>query len=97
MPADALPIPRVETVTAERNLRRVYLDALKRPLVGEVTISGSQRAAAGTTVVVPADVRARLVDGVLEVSLPAGTYSLAATLRTVDGVTVTDREDVTLD
>jgi hypothetical protein len=96
MPADALPVPLVELAGTERTLRRVYLDALKRPLIGEVTISGNQRAAAGQTIVVAAAVRARLTDGVLEVSLPPGDYSLAASLRTVDGTPVTDRQDVTL-
>lgn len=96
MPVDAQPVPWPEPVSGEVQLRRVYLDALKRPLVGEVTISGNQRAASGGTVVVSADVRARLVDGVLDVSLPPGTYSLTATLRTVDGAPVTDKDEVTL-
>jgi hypothetical protein len=95
MPADALPQSSAPLPGATR-LRREYRDALGRPMTGRVRITGAARSQDGTTVIVPAAVNADVAAGVLEVELPAGTYTLAATLTTVDGNRADDTETVEL-
>lgn len=63
---------------------------------GSVTLTGQTRSATGSTVVVPAPVAVALVDGVLDVQLPLDSYRVEATLRTVDGVRVSDVDTITL-
>ena len=96
MPAPALPQPAAQPLPGTVALRRIYRDALGRPMTGRVRISGVERAKTGETVVMPAPVNADVTAGVLEVWLPAGRYTLTATLTTVDGTRADDAETVTL-
>jgi hypothetical protein len=65
-------------------------------MTGQVVITGAQRAQDGDQIIVAAPVVAPVVAGVLDVELPAGTYTLAAALATADGNRVDDAETVTL-
>ena len=96
MPDPALPIPRSTPLEGTAHLVRLYADPLGRPMRGVVTISGGARSELGSSVVVPAPVTVELVDGVLDVSLPPGDYSIVAMLRTIDGERVSDQDTVTL-
>lgn len=95
MPVNALPQSNAPLPGASR-LRREYRDALGRPLTGRVRITGAQRAQDGEAVIVPAPVNADVVAGVLDVELPAGSYTLTAALTTVDGNRADDTETVEL-
>lgn len=96
MPADALPIPQPVRLPGSVHYRREYRDILGRPLSGSATITGTARTDTGGAVTVPAAVTVELVGGVLEVDLPPDAYTIAAALRTVDGVRATDTDEVTL-
>jgi hypothetical protein len=76
--------------------RRIYRDAIGRPLTGKVTLTGKTRHTVDGLVVVPAPVEVELVDGALAVDLPPDDYDLAAELRTADGRRVTDADTVTV-
>lgn len=77
--------------------RREYRDAAGRPMTGKVSFTGTARTEAGDVVVVPAPIPVDVVGGVLDVWLQPDTYTVAAELRTAEGVKVTDRETVTLE
>lgn len=96
MPADALPQPAARPHAGSVLLRRVYRDALGRPLTGKVRLTGNDRAQDGHHVTVQAPVHAEVVAGVLELWLPVGTYALSATLTTADGIRTDDTETVEL-
>lgn len=95
MPVNALPQSTAPLAGAVR-LRREYRDALGRPMTGRARITGAQRAQDGEAVIVPAAVHADVLAGVLDVELPAGTYTLTAVLTTVDGNRADDTETVEL-
>jgi hypothetical protein len=90
MPADALPVPWPTSLPGTVRYRREYRDVLGRAMRGTVTLTGSERRDAGGVVILPVSVTVELVDGVLEVDLPADTYHLSAALRTVDGKSASD-------
>lgn len=96
MPADALPQPHAVAGPLEgaHCLRRTYRDALGRPMTGRVRIIGKNRTENGNTVVPPAPVQVDLIDGRLDVHLPSDTYTLQASLVTVDGERITDSSTV---
>lgn len=96
MPVDALPVPPARPVDGAVQLRREYRDALGRPMTGSVRISGAERAQLGERVVMPAPVTADVPAGVLDVALPPGRYTLAASLATVDGHRADDTTTVVL-
>jgi hypothetical protein len=96
MPVRAQPIPPDPINTSLIPLRREYHDLLQRPMSGTVTITGSQASRAGTRNVLPEPVRVPLVNGVLDVLLPADTYTLVADLWSVDDVQSRDEDTVTL-
>lgn len=89
MPVDALPQPWDDGSPGMVPLRRTYRDSLGRPMIGQVTITGRE----GLTV---ASVVVDLVDGVLDVGLLPGSYTLQAALRTSEGGRVDDNDEVTL-
>lgn len=77
--------------------RRVYLDALGRPMSGSLTFTGTARTEAGGAVVLPAPVVVPVGgNGGVDVWLPSDTYTVEASLRTADGARVTDSDTVTL-
>ena len=94
MPDDALPQPWPTPLTETARLRRDYRDALGRPMRGTLTISGVRRTDHGDTVTVAAPVNVALSEGLLEVDLPPGDYTITGALHTIDGARV--REDSTL-
>lgn len=96
MPTDARPVNRPQPVPGTVHYRRVFTDALNRPLVGQVTLTGTARQETGGAVVLPAPVVVKVLDGALEVDLPPDTYRVQASLRTVEGAPVTDTFEVTL-
>lgn len=96
MPADALPQPWPEQSRTGSNYRREYRDVLGRPMSGSVTITGTARNDDGGTVTVPSPVVVELDAGVLDVHLPADTYTVVAQLATVDKSRVTDNDTVTI-
>jgi hypothetical protein len=96
MPADALPVPWAEPVPGAVTYRREYRDLLGRPLRGTVTITATTRADVDGHAVVAAPVSVELAGGVLAVSLLPGAYTLAADLRTAEGVRVADTAFVSI-
>lgn len=99
MPVDALPVPWDTGGSLDGTVpyRREYRDALRRLVKsGTVTIAGQARTERDGVVTVPAPVTVELVGGVLDVHLAPGTYTIAATLRTVDGERTSDSDTVTL-
>lgn len=95
MPTDALPQPWPMPVGAA-TFRRVYRDALGRPMRGRITLTGTQRTDYGDTSILPAPVTVELVDGVAAADLPPDTYTWTADLRTAEGARVTDSGQITL-
>lgn len=96
MPADARPVAAAQPLPGAVPLRRLYVDALGRPMSGRARISGVERVKVGSTVIAPAPVNAEVVNGTLAVELPPGRYTVSAALTTVDGNRVDDTETVTL-
>lgn len=96
MPADALPVPWSTPLSGTVHYRREYRDVLGRAMRGSATITGTARTDTGGAVVIPATVTVELTAGVLEVDLPPDTYTIAADLRTADGVRTSDTDTVTL-
>lgn len=96
MPAEAKPIPGPVRLPGTVHYRREYRDVLGRPMRGTATVVGAARTELGGSVVIPAAVTVEIVGGILEVDLPPDTYTIAANLRTVDGVRVTDTDTVTI-
>lgn len=64
---------------------------------GTVTITGTTRTETDGAVTVPVPVNATLVDGVLDVALPPGTYRIQAALRSIDGARLDDSATITLE
>ena len=96
MPKDALPIPK-NTVDASRiRLTRRYADLIGRPLKGNVTITGEEVTTEGVSVVLPNATTVPLANGVLDVHLPPGRYTLVVDAYTVDRVESSYTETVTL-
>jgi hypothetical protein len=89
--------PRAQARPGWAVLRREYLDALGRPMTGDVSIISRTRAVVGDTIIPASSVRRPVVAGVLEVELPPNTYELKAQLRTADGDTFTDNTAVRLE
>jgi hypothetical protein len=87
MPVPALPIPPAPRPQDLVNLYRGYYDLLQRPMRGSVMITGTN---SGDSVKVD------LVEGVLDLNLPADEYLLEAALWNVDGATSSRVESVTL-
>ena len=77
-------------------LRKVYADALGRPMSGTAMITNRAPVQAGDATVPASTVRVDVVDGTLEEQVPPGTYVVAAQLRTVDGDVFTHNETVTV-
>lgn len=96
MPTDAKPQERTGALPGTVPYRREYRDALGRPMDGTVTLTGQARTELGGIVVLPAPVTVELVGGVLDVHLPPDTYTLQATLRTVDRDRTADSDTVTV-
>lgn len=96
MPQEALPIPHDPMNRSLIEFRREYRDLLQRPMKGRVTLTGSQSSSSGVRHVLPAPVTIELVDGLLDVRLPADTYTITADLWSVDDVQSRDEDTVTL-
>jgi len=97
MPDAALPQPRTTPLPNVATLRREYRDALGRPLVGTVALTGKTGVKTGQLTVPPVSVTAKLVDGVLAVDLPPDTYTITShRLHTAEGASVTVRDEVTV-
>jgi hypothetical protein len=94
MPAPALPQPWHSHLPGSVAFRRVYRDALGRPMTGTVTLTGQNHTEMGGAVIPPAPVAVEIVNGVVEVNLPPDTYTLTAALRTADGSRVSDSATV---
>lgn len=94
MPADALPVPWAEPNPDAVPYVRQYRDLIGRPMRGTVTVI-AERVRDGAAVA-SAPVPVELVGGSLTVSLPPGTYTLIANLRTEEGARVTDSSTVKL-
>lgn len=95
MPANALPIPNSPLPGTVR-FRRVYRDALGRPLTGSVTLLGSRRHDIADVTVLVAPAVVHLSDGVVEVNLPPDVYELSAQLKTVEGARLAEKETLDL-
>lgn len=93
MAADALPMPWAEPTPGAVTYVRQYRDVLGRPMRGVVTITPTKLAVGD---VVAGPVTVELVGGELSVSLPPGSYTLTASLRTEEGARVTDTSTATL-
>lgn len=78
------------------HLERAYRDLLGRPLSGTVTITGRARHASDGQVIPPLPVPVQLTDGLLSVDLPPDTYTLSASLSTVEGARKLEVDTVTL-
>lgn len=80
--------------------RREYRDGLGRAMIGDVTFTGRTGAKLDGVTIPPTRVTVPLtkeMGGVLEVTLLPDTYTVVATLRTVDGAgRATDRAEITL-
>lgn len=96
MPTVAKPEPWPTPLPGTVHYERTYRDVLGRAMTGTVTITGQTRLEQGGTVVPAAPVDVKVVDGTLSVDLPPDEYLIVATLRTVEGVKVVDRETVTV-
>jgi len=96
MPADALPQPYPQPLPGTARVRREYRDPLGRPLTGSVTLTGRSSTQAGELTIPAVAVNVAISGGVLDVSLPAGVYDLAASLRTVDGARTTVTDEITV-
>lgn len=97
MPTPALPQPWPRSLPGRVRFRRVYTDALGRPVKeGTATFRGTARSSVGDVIVPVAPVTTTLRDGVLDVELPADTYRLSAVFYTVDGHRVVDEDTFTL-
>ncbi len=97
MPDDALPQPWTTPMPGAVRYRRMYRDALGRPMSGTVTFTGTTGHDTGDVAVPAAPVTVTLVDGAVDVHLPADTYSFAAALRTADGARTADQGTVVLE
>lgn len=77
MPDPALPVPRVEqdVPAARPRYRHRFEDAAGRPMSGTVTLTPQPAGAPVTR---------ELRDGVLDLELAPGVYTLVALLRTAD-------------
>lgn len=95
MPADALPQPHAMNRGRVR-LERTYRDPLGRTMHGSARIAGATRTAHGPLVVAGVPVTAQIVDGLLAVELPPGTYEVTADLLSADGERAREAETVTL-
>jgi len=90
LPLDSAPPPAgLPPVPAGKvRHRHVYRDALERPVAsGRVTLTAAGR---------PGDVVVDLADGVLDVELPFGVWTLFAQLRTVDHDRLVEATTLTL-
>lgn len=94
-PDQPAPYPG-DTAPGGATWRRTWRDPLGRPMSGTVTLTGTARHDTGDLSVLPAPVTVALVDGSVDVTLPADTYRWQATLRTVDGQRTTDIGTVAL-
>jgi len=97
MPDPALPQPWPEALPGRVAYRRVYRDALGRPMTGTATLTGKRGGRVGAIVVPPVTVTVQIVGGLLHVDLLPDHYTLTAALRTADGAKVTDRDEFTVE
>lgn len=95
MSFDALPLPHRHVPKGVR-YHRVFLDALGRPLTGQLTLTLAEPVESRSTVVLPVAVTVDLAEGAINVHLAAGTYAVQARLRSPDGEPVVFSETVTL-
>lgn len=95
MPADALPVSNAGLPGTYR-FRRVYRDAINRPMTGTLTLLGTKQHQLGDVVVPVAPVTLTLVNGVVEADLPPDTYSYTSQIKTVEGVRLTDQGTISV-
>lgn len=84
MPEPALPIPHNPALRSLRPVRREYRDLLQRPFSGSLTLRAVADYQEGATVVSSAPVKVPVVDGVLALDLPPGSYTLTGALWSKD-------------
>lgn len=97
MPEPALPIPHNPALKRLVSFRREYRDLLQRPMSGRLVLTTDQVHTEGGTSIFPAPVRVQVVDGVLALDLPPGTYTLTGQLWNPDEEQVSVEETVTVE
>lgn len=94
MPDPALP--RARFLPGQTIYVRHYVDALRRPMEGEVTLTPRGTHAIDDHVVVAAPVTVSLQLGSLQIALLPGVYRVRAQLKTVDGTLLVHEDEVTV-
>lgn len=84
MPEKALPIPHNPALRGTYTVRREYKDLLQRPMSGFLFLSAGEDYQEGDTTVSRSPVKVPVVEGVLFLGLPPGSYELAGKLWGVD-------------
>jgi hypothetical protein len=84
MPQRALPIPHNPALRTLETVVREYRDLLQRPLSGTLTLAAAAPFQEGRVTVSSAAVKVPVVDGVLALDLPPGSYVLRGQLWSKD-------------